>query len=640
MIKKRDLGELVARIRQLTKRPDQPTNRSAADWFKINNADGETAEMFIYGVIGDDWEFDDVTAGSFTRELRSITAPVIDLHINSPGGLIFDGVAIHSALKDHPAAVNVIVDGVAASAASFVAMAGDTITVQKPAKMMIHDASGLAIGNAADMLEMAALLDDLSDTIAGIYADRAGGDVAEWRDLMRATTWFSAEEAVAAGLADRIGGAAEPVDEPANQSSAPAPRGGSRMALAGAVNMITRKDHEVDIDEIMAALKAIVDGAEGRPLTDDEVKRYESFEADLANKRTEAVKARMAAYEAPAPHGHSLAAVVHVAAPKPDNGLEKAFNAYLRTGQENADIAELRNAQSAGTDTAGGFTVPEGFRLKLVERLKAFGGIAEEVEVITTDSGNRLPWPTLDDTANSGQIVAEGATPAAGADLVFGERELGAFKYMAPGAGTDPLRVSVELLQDSAFDIESLVVRKLGERIARTQAVDWVTGTGTGEPEGITAPAAGATIAGLAPTKDELIDALHSVDPDYRATAVWAFNDLMLGEIRKLDDGNGRPLWLPLESSGLESTPGGVLLGHRVRIDQAFPTPVAAAGTKWGVFGDLREGYVIRRVRDIQLVVNPYTRANQGQIEYVLWARADGAVQNPNSYSVLAEDGA
>jgi ATP-dependent protease ClpP protease subunit len=83
-------------------------------------------------------------------------------------------------------------------------MAGDTIAMQKPAKMMIHDASGIVLGNAADMQAMADLLDELSDTIAGIYADRAGGTAATWRDAMKAETWYSAAAAVEAGLADRV----------------------------------------------------------------------------------------------------------------------------------------------------------------------------------------------------------------------------------------------------------------------------------------------------------------------------------------------------------------------------------------------------------------------------------------------------
>lgn len=197
----RNLDELVARGRKLVR---QPVNSGAGDWYRISNADGGAAEAYIYGVIGSDWNEGDVTASSFVRDLRNVTAPVIDLHLNSPGGLVWDGIAIYSALLNHPATVNVHVDGIAASAASFVAMAGDTITMEKPAKMMIHDAQGVAIGNAADMAEMAQLLDETSDTIAGIYADRTGADVSQWRDAMKAETWFSASQAVEAGLADQV----------------------------------------------------------------------------------------------------------------------------------------------------------------------------------------------------------------------------------------------------------------------------------------------------------------------------------------------------------------------------------------------------------------------------------------------------
>jgi ATP-dependent protease ClpP protease subunit len=194
------LLELANRGRAMTTRPQ---NRGG-DWWKIGNADGDRAEVFIYGYIGDDWNEEDVTAASFTKALRGITASAIDLRVNSPGGAVFDGIAIYTALLDHPATVDVTVDGVAASAASFVSMAGDTIAMQKPAKMMIHDASGIVLGNAADMQEMADLLNELSDTIAGIYADRAGGTVAKWRDAMKAETWYSAAAAVEAGLADHV----------------------------------------------------------------------------------------------------------------------------------------------------------------------------------------------------------------------------------------------------------------------------------------------------------------------------------------------------------------------------------------------------------------------------------------------------
>lgn len=382
-------------------------------------------------------------------------------------------------------------------------------------------------------------------------------------------------------------------------------------------------------EEILAALQAILDAAEGRELTDEEVQNYEELEGKLtAAKRSAEIRARDAAYRTVAP-------AVNVATKKDDDTLDRAFNHYLRTGVANQDIAELR-AQSVGTDSAGGYMVPETFRQKLTERLKAFGGLANEAETITTSNGEDMRWPTLDDTANTGVIAAENTAPASGgADLVFGEKVLGAFKYVAPGASNLPLRVSVELLQDSAFDVEGLVRRKLGERIARLQAVDWVTGAGTTEPFGITTSSgASSTFTAASLTYDELVTAKHTVDPDYRTGAKWIFNDATMALLEGLVDGNGRPL-LQQSTDGIEGAPTFMLLGHSVVIDQAFPTYTDGVAQTWGAFGDLREGYVIRRVKDLTLIVNPYSRANEGQVEYTLWARADGVVQNPWSFSLL-----
>lgn len=192
----RRLEALAAQARARTARPAG----QAGQWWRISGAAEQRATVFIYDLIGDL----DLSADVFVRELRAVTAPAIDLHINSPGGLAWDGIAIYSALRHHPAAIDVSIDGIAASAASFVAQAGDTIAIEKPARMMIHDAGGLALGNADDMRAMADILDDLSDAIAGIYADRAGGPVAAWREAMRATTWYSAAQAVEEGLADRV----------------------------------------------------------------------------------------------------------------------------------------------------------------------------------------------------------------------------------------------------------------------------------------------------------------------------------------------------------------------------------------------------------------------------------------------------
>ncbi len=125
------------------------------------------------------------------------------------GGETFDGVAIYKTLRQHAATVHVVIDSLAASAASFIAMAGDSITISQNGMMMVHDAWGMAVGNAEAHAEMSDLLSKVSDNVASIYAQRTGGTTEEWRETMRSDTWYTAEEAVAAGLADRIGDAPE-----------------------------------------------------------------------------------------------------------------------------------------------------------------------------------------------------------------------------------------------------------------------------------------------------------------------------------------------------------------------------------------------------------------------------------------------
>lgn len=181
-------------------RPATVPDADDRSWYRVvNRADADTAEVWIYDEIG--W---DVESGPFARDLAAIDAKHIRVRMNTPGGSVFDGLAIYNALLSHPADVTVQVDGLAASAGSFIAQAGDTVVMGRNSQMMIHDAAGICLGNAEDMTAMADLLDRVSDNIAGVYADRAGGTVAQWRDRMRDETWFSAEEAVKAGLADEM----------------------------------------------------------------------------------------------------------------------------------------------------------------------------------------------------------------------------------------------------------------------------------------------------------------------------------------------------------------------------------------------------------------------------------------------------
>lgn len=387
------------------------------------------------------------------------------------------------------------------------------------------------------------------------------------------------------------------------------------------------------VEELLAALQGIIDAAkdddgEDRPLTDEEAARYEQIEGQLIQvRRAKEIQLRHKAYVAPVRND------LHVNVAEREDPLERAFESYLRTGNAPGELSEFR-AQSEGTNTAGGYLVPQGFRAKLVERMKQFGGIAEYAETVTTSEGNLLPYPTVDDTANIGEIVAEGGTFAAGADLVFATRSLTAYKYMAGGAGNLPLKVSWELLQDSAFDIAGFLARKLGERIARVQAVHWATGTGTGQPQGIVTPitATAPTIGTL--TLADLVATVLALDPAYRPSAKWLMNDATYGTIMGLNDTTGRPLLTGVNDGIAGELTRPRLLGYEVVIDQAMPAKATTA--KFLAFGDIAEAYVIRRVKDVTLVTLNELYAANGQTGFMAWARADGAVQNPNAIVVRA----
>jgi ATP-dependent protease ClpP protease subunit len=189
-----------------TARPQARVQSGARDWYRIENkAATDTVAAFTEVYIYDEIGYFGVTASDFVRELAGVDSDKIVVHLNTPGGDAWDGVAIYGALKSHRATVEVRVDSLAASAGSFIAQAGDTRIMARNATMMIHDAHGMVAGGIAEMTAMAALLDKVSENVADIYANRSGrGTVETWREAMKAETWYSADEAVAAGLADSV----------------------------------------------------------------------------------------------------------------------------------------------------------------------------------------------------------------------------------------------------------------------------------------------------------------------------------------------------------------------------------------------------------------------------------------------------
>ncbi len=170
---------------------------------------GDTAEVLIYGEIGDTFFGDGINAKDFRQQIKATKASVINVRINSPGGNVFDASSMKNALDEHKARIEVDIDGLAASAASVVAMSGDVVRVAQNGLMMIHDPSSGVMGGAAEMRRTADLLDKVRQQIIDTYGKKIGDkatkeQIAAW---MAAETWFTGQEAVDAGLADEVSGA-------------------------------------------------------------------------------------------------------------------------------------------------------------------------------------------------------------------------------------------------------------------------------------------------------------------------------------------------------------------------------------------------------------------------------------------------
>jgi len=270
--------------------------------------------------------------------------------------------------------------------------------------------------------------------------------------------------------------------------------------------------------------------------------------------------------------------------------LSNEERAILRAGVQRD--AEFR-AQTVGTAGAGGYTVPVELANILIKTMAMWGPMYNEdiCTTINTASGNQINIPTVDDTAVAvaKHTEATALTDDGGVDVTFAQKRLDAYVF-----DTEFVRFSLELAQDSIFNMETLLGSLLGERLGRRANVELTTGDGTGDPNGIvTASSFGKTAAAVAAiTADELIDLVHSVDPAYRMSPKvrFMFNDTTLAAIRKLKDGQGQYLWQQGDfTNGVAST----LLGYRYSVNQAMASP--ATGVKTVIFGDFAK-YFVRKV--------------------------------------------
>lgn len=314
----------------------------------------------------------------------------------------------------------------------------------------------------------------------------------------------------------------------------------------------------------------------------------------------------------------------------------EAFALYLRYGMEGLQgeqrqllqggFSQLqqggRRAQATAPDSAGGYLVPETFRNTMTETMKAFGGLLGICAVITTADGGDLSWPTNDDTGNEGALLSEN-TQVPDQDITVGRRELGAYIFTSK-----MVKLSWKLMRDSAFDLEGWLPRKLGERIGRAVAGYLITGTGVKQPEGLTTQIRvgkqGASGQTTSVTFDDLVDLEHSIDPAYRGpNCRYLMHDSSLKVIRKLKDGDQRPLWVPVPAPGFSAT----INGWGYTIDNKMPEPGASA--KSLAFGDFQAGYVVRQVQGVTTLRLNERYADFLQSGFFGYAEVDGMVDDP-----------
>lgn len=322
----------------------------------------------------------------------------------------------------------------------------------------------------------------------------------------------------------------------------------------------------------------------------------------------------------------------------------RAFSSYLRTGEnrlgaEDRQILEgvssniptdIRNTMSTTTGSQGGYVIPQGFSGELEEAKKWFGGIQGIVGKFTTGTGNPWPWPTVNDTANRGRIIGQNVQIVE-TDLTFGQVTFNAYI-----GSSDLILIPLALMQDSYFDLDALVARLLGIRLGRLYNWKCTVGTGTSEPTGIvTAAVAAGNVLTLTTGNtasiaySNLIDLEHSVDPAYRenSSSRWMTSDTMLKLIKKLVDGQNRPLWQPGLTASFQVGASVIngskpkILEHEYVINNDVAVPAASAYSM--LFGDL-ETFKVREVAgDTMVLVLRERYADYLQVGFTAFQRFD-----------------
>jgi HK97 family phage major capsid protein len=333
-----------------------------------------------------------------------------------------------------------------------------------------------------------------------------------------------------------------------------------------------------------------------------------------------------------------------------DSPHAKAFGKFLRYGIDNLAPEEkqlmrnkfvpngggIQNAQTI-TTTGGGYLIPQGFSDKLEEALKWYGGILGVVGEFSTETGQPLPWPTVNDTSNLGSLISIN-TQVSETDFTLGQVTFNAYIF-----SSNSVLVPIALIEDSYFDLDTFIARNLGIRLGRVVNHYATVGTGSSQPYGIE-PAVvasgntsqGATGETTSLVYNDLVNTLHLVDPAYRnnPSSKWMFHDSTLKAIRKLVDGNNRPLWMPGLTAGFGQGFPETILDKPYAINNDMP--VMAANAYSVLFGDLSK-FMVRRVAGGTTVLRLVERyADYLQVGYIGFLRLDSQLLDAGTHPIAA----
>lgn len=380
-------------------------------------------------------------------------------------------------------------------------------------------------------------------------------------------------------------------------------------------------------------MRALIDAAEGekRDFTEDEDKTYKALEAEVRTlqgriKRLEEAEK----LNANGAEGKRKQQEEKTKEQRTEQ-LNAAFRRWLRYGnaglsEEERGVmrewAEERALSTTGA-TAGATTVPEGFAGYVEQAMATFGGILDVANVFETETGNDIPFPTVNDTSNKGAILGEGADMGSSVDPTFGAVTVKAFTY-----SSKPVLISNQLLEDNAVNLEQVIAEMLVVRVLKAFSEHSIVGAGTSTPQGVTVGGTkGADAAAAAITYDNLVDLLHSVDPAYRKNGTWMFHDNTLKALKKLKDENGQYIFQPSLRDDEPST----VLGKPFIVNNDMPEIGASA--KSIAFGDFKK-YLVRRVKNYAVKRLDERYADLNSTAFILFVRMDGRVLDAGTHPI------